>query len=160
MRRNLFAILAAACIGGLGVNPRPAVAGPQCFSTFGGTVTVLFNSKVTSTKPLSGRIFGALASCAGLDAWPVLGSAVRNAAKTQVTLAFRAMTVDNAICGAADFIAALSLPTLSGPLQLHNDRSGFSNTDTLTLVPCPTSPPPAASVRPATGVDVLGNSNQ
>ncbi len=134
-----------------------AFAGQQCFTAFGGTVTYAFNAKVTSKKALSGRIFGSLASCAGLTAWPIVGSAFTNASKTQITLAFRAMTVDAAACGAVDHIVTLSLPGLTGNLELHNDRNSVSNTSAITVADCPAAIPPAVVPRSVGGADVFGN---
>jgi len=115
-------------------------AAEVCFTTFGGATHVQLKGtanrlKAAGAKNVSGRIFGStLAPCAGLNQWPVVGTAVT--AGNQVILAFRAMTVDAAACGAVDEIVTLDATTLSGPLQLHNDRNDFSNTTTMVSAPC------------------------
>jgi hypothetical protein len=58
-----------------------------------------------------------------------------------------------------DYIVPLSGKPLSGTAQLHNDRTNFGNTTTMTLAPC-ASPLPAV-VGPGgssdAGADVQGN---
>jgi hypothetical protein len=137
-----------------------------CFSGFGGTVFYVFNAAgLTSVgrvvSPLAGRISGTpgtLAQCAGLSEWPIFGSAVVSGG--QVTLAFRAMTVDAAACGAVDNIANFNLFTGSGSLQIFNQRSGFSNTTTFTSISCANAPGASAEDAPSLGGDLtdpLGN---
>jgi len=109
--------------------------------------------KAPGTLSIGGRIFGALSPCAGLNQWPVIATKVTKG--TQVILAYRAMTVDAAACGAVDEIANLAAATLSGPLQLHNDRNNFSNTTTLVAAPC-ANPLAKAAAAPA-GKDTQGN---
>ncbi|HUY18355.1 MAG TPA: hypothetical protein VMV15_03935 [Candidatus Binataceae bacterium] len=131
----------------------------QCFSLFNGTVTLEVNSSVKATGPLNGREFGTgLASCAGLSAWPIIGSAFRSASG-DIVLAWRAMTVDTSSCGAVDFIVDLSGKPLSGTALLHNDRSDFSNSTTMTKVACPRPLPSAREFEsaPAQGLDLQGN---
>jgi hypothetical protein len=126
---------------------------------FGGDVTVEVNTTVTAAGAITGRIFGSgLTSCAGLTAWPIFGSSFKNVTGA-TEFAFRAMTVDSATCGAVDYIVPLSGKPLSGTAQLHNDRTNFGNTTTMTLAPC-ASPLPAV-VGPGggsdAGADVQGN---
>jgi hypothetical protein len=149
----IAAVVSVLCANG------SAFAAPQCFSVFGGTVTAEFNTPLTGNGLVNGRMFGALASCAGLTAWPLVGSSYKSATHATV-VAFRVFTVD-ASFGAVDWIA--SLTSLSGPAQLHNDRNNFSNSTTMTVTACPVPLPgirsdiseqPSAPV----GVDEVGNS--
>jgi len=70
--------------------------------------------------------------------------------------------VDAPGCGAVDLIVSLNRLTLSGQLQLHNDRNNFSNTSTLTPAPCVAVPLLANQAAPvASGQkDQAGNSAQ
>lgn len=116
-----------------------ADAAEVCFTAFGGSVHYQFKTstnrlKAVGTKPIAGRVFGALAACAGLTQWPITGTAISRS--SQIILGFRAMTVDAAACGAVDLIVDLDPATLSGPLQLHNDRNNGSNTSTLVPAAC------------------------
>ncbi len=120
-----------------------ATAAGTCFTAFGGSVHYQFAEPANSFKTpgiinVSGVTFGALSSCAGLTHWPLVGTAVSNG-KTTV-LAFRAMTVAATGCGAVDEIVSLNSTTLSGALQLHNDRNNFSNTTTLVQAACVSVP--------------------
>lgn len=117
----------------------PAAWAELCFTSFGGTVHLQFATtavalRAVGTQTFGGRVFGALAPCAGLREWPV--TATKDSKSGQIILAFRAMTVDAAGCGAVDEIVNLNPRTLSGPLQLHNDRNNFSNTSTLVPAAC------------------------
>lgn len=138
-----------------------------CFTAFNGKVHYQFSldGRLPSSDgafPLQGRVFGALISCAGLAQWPVMGTVVVDG--DQIVLAFRAMTVDAATCGAIDYIVHLDSATLSGPLQLYNNRKDFSNASTLTLAACAN---PSALINPSQrslrgngfngGVDPQGN---
>ncbi len=105
--------------------------------------------------PLQGRVFGALVSCAGLAQWPVMGTVVVDG--EQIVLAFRAMTVDAATCGAIDYIVHLDSATLSGPLQLYNNRKDFSNESTLAPATCTSPATTVGPVRRSIGVDSQGN---
>lgn len=160
---GLFVIMACSAVD--------ANAQQSCFTGFSGSVFYVFNvANLTSVgrvvSPLAGRVSGALAACAGLSEWPIFGSAILNVAGTQAILAFRVMTVDTTNCGAVDNIVVLNLLTGSGPLQLFNQRTVFSNTTTLTAISCALAPPdsggddftPAAASVLAPGVvDQLGN---
>src|SRR5215472_7330732 len=98
-----------------------AVASPQCFKPFSG-VYLMFNKPLTMTgTPQNGREFGALAGCAGLASWPIVGSS-HNSKKDGLVVAFRAFTVDATTCGAVDYIGTLKGTPLSGPFQLFNQR--------------------------------------
>ena len=142
------------------LSANPALA-ETCFSAFGGSVH--YNFPIASTKfttpgiySTPGVIFGSLSSCAGLLKWPLIGTVV--VTKTQAILAFRAMTVDASSCGAVDSIVNLSINPLSGPLQLHNDRTNFSNSTTFTVSTCTTPPVnDAAPFVPKSGRDAEGN---
>ncbi|HTS35636.1 MAG TPA: hypothetical protein VMH04_08195 [Candidatus Solibacter sp.] len=137
--------------------PGSAWAAPQCFSPFSG-VYIMFEQPVTSTLgAVHGRSWGALASCAGLSSWPLVGSAHYSKADGLV-VAFRVFTVDAATCGAIDYIGTLSGSTLSGPFQLFNQRTNFGNSGTWTEIPCPA--PPEEPIKPVAGVDVNGNSTK
>jgi hypothetical protein len=137
-----------------------ASAANQCFGLFGNTVTVEVNGSVTSSSALTGREFGALSSCAGLSAWPIIGSSFKSTSGA-IVFAFRSMTVDASGCGAVDSIVALKGSPLSGTLQLHNDRNNFSNTTTMIQKSCP-SPLPGIEEFEETpaGPDEQGNSPQ
>lgn len=104
--------------------------------------------------PLHGRVFGALVPCAKLTQWPVMGAVVVDG--DQIVLAFRAMTVDAATCGAVDHIVRLDPATLSGPLQLHNNRNDFSDVSALVSAACASPPDPDGSARHG-GADSQGN---
>jgi hypothetical protein len=134
--------------------PGLAMAKPQCFSPFSG-VYIRFEQPVTdSTVARNGRVFGSLASCAGLASWPVVGNSYRS--KTDgLVVAFRAFTVDANSCGAVDYVGTLKGKPLSGPFQLFNQRTNFGNSGTWTQVTCPT--PPEEGSKPPAGVDALGN---
>jgi hypothetical protein len=117
----------------------PLASAQTCFTAFGGSVHYQFaispaSMKQPGTKNVAGVVFGALAPCAGLTHWPVVGTVTSN--EKIVVLGYRAMTVDASGCGAVDQIASLNPGNLNGPLQLHNDRNNFSNTSTLTAGPC------------------------
>lgn len=128
----------------------------KCFTAFGGTVhyqfaTIATTLKATGTRTFGGRTFGDLASCAGLNQWPVTATVTKVPESTQIILAFRAMTVDAGSCGAVDYIVNLNSTNLSGPLELHNDRTNFSNTSTLVPAACikPLSTAAPAALGPA-----------
>jgi hypothetical protein len=130
-----------------------------CFTAFSGSIHYQFASsarafQATGTRNVAGVIFGALQPCAGLTHWPLVGTEVSD--QQTIVLGFRAMTVDAANCGAVDFIIPLSQNTLTGPLQLHNDRTNSSNTDTLIPAPCVSVPLQAAPA--AAEKDKFGNS--
>ena len=134
--RKLLLASAAASPIFLGAIPASAQA---CFTAFGGSTHFQFSLSAAALKApgirnVSGVVFGALAPCAGQTHWPVVGTVVAN--NRVVVLGYRAMTVDAAGCGAVDEIAVLNPNNLTGPLQLHNDRTNFSNTNTLTPAPC------------------------
>lgn len=135
----------------------PAASADTCFTVFGST-HVQFKETITAAgyHSLTGVIFGGLAPCAGLTHWPVVGAAYTESGS--IVVAYRAMTVDASGCGAVDNIANLNPTTLSGPLQLHNDRNNFSNTSTLTKSAC-AAPPPSGGTPPAHGAgkDSSGN---
>ncbi len=76
--------------------------------------------------------------------WPIIGTVSVGA--TQAILAFRSLTVDVATCGAVDNIVSLSLSTMSGTLQLHNDRNNFSNSSSISKTDC--TPAPAFDAAP------------
>ena|SRR5215469_2394392 len=154
--RSLWVALAIASLTLVGQSS--ALAKGQCFSVFSGAATVEFDSPVTSSKPLTGRIFGGgLSSCAGLSAWPVFGSSFKDASG-DIEVAFRAMTVDTTNCGAVDWIVTLSGNPLSGDGQFVNDRHDSGNTTTVTQVACP-KPLPAdkSGLQSHAGVDAQGN---
>lgn len=131
-----------------------------CFTGFDGTVHYQFSIKKhlpssDGAFPLQGRVFGALVSCAGLAQWPVMGTVVVDG--EQLILAFRAMTVDAATCGAIDYIVHLDSATLSGPLQLYNNRKDFSNESTLIPATCTSPATTVGPVQRSIGVDSQGN---
>ncbi len=139
----------------------PIAQATTCFSAFGGAIHYHFSIsslalKTPGTKTFSGQTFGALVPCAGLDQWPVTATA--NVKNGQIILGFRAMTVDAAGCGAVDYIVNLDPHTLSGPLELHNDRNNFSNTSTLAPAAC-VNPPSATALAPLSSIreDLQGN---
>jgi hypothetical protein len=119
-----------------------------CLSAFDGTVryqfTIEFEEHNATEIVLKGRTFGALASCAGLSEWPLIGTLLP-LGKTSSTLGWRAFTVDADNCGAVDFIVAFDNNTGTGSLQLHNDRNNFGNTSTVTEVACSTGPAQATA---------------
>ena len=128
-----------------------AASAQTCFTAFGGSVHYQFTASVANFKQrgirnVAGVVFGALSPCAGLTHWPLVGTEDSNG--REVVLGFRAITVDAAGCGAVDEIASLNPSTLDGPLQLHNDRNNFSNTNALTLASCVTAPLLAAEAAP------------
>jgi hypothetical protein len=136
-----------------------------CFTAFGGSIHFQFSPSVAAFKApgirsVAGVTFGALAPCAGLTHWPLVGTNVSD--REKIVLGFRAMTVDAADCGAVDVIASLRRSNLTGPLQLHNDRNNFSNTNTLTPAPCVAVPAFAASAAPvgAGQKDQTGNTGR
>ena len=149
IRQSIVVLVGAALLA-----PGLAVAAPQCFSPFGG-VYIRFEQPVTdSTVARNGRVWGSLASCAGLSSWPVVGSSYRS--KTDgLVVAFRAFTVDANSCGAIDWIGTLSGKPLSGRFQLFNQRTNFGNSGTWTQVACPK--PPENGAKTPVGVDALGN---
>jgi hypothetical protein len=164
LSRQMTLLTAAIAVLPILAGGRPASA-QSCFTAFGGSVHYQFTLspatlKAPGIRNLAGVVFGALAACAGQTHWPVVGTAVSNA--KVVVLGYRAMTVDAAGCGAVDEIAALNPSTLSGPFQLHNDRSNFSNTSTLTPAPCAAVPLLANQAAPvASGQkDQAGNTAQ
>jgi hypothetical protein len=135
-----------------------------CFTAFNGGNHFQFSqSRAAFTTPgqrvVNGVVFGsALFACAGLKRWPLIGAVQVDHAGS--VLAFRAFEVDAKSCGAVDFIVDLNSTTLSGPLQLHNDRNNFSSTSTLVEAACIT-PPAAAEAEgapeAAPGRDAVGN---
>jgi hypothetical protein len=141
----------------------PAEAASTCFNGFGGTIhynfavaPTTFATPGTFSTPVVE--FDKLSSCAGLKKWPIVGTVTVTA--TSVVLAFRALTVDAAGCGATDNIVGMSPRKLSGSLQLHNDRSDFSNTGTFVEASCVTPPPASADATAAPaaqGSDAQGN---
>jgi hypothetical protein len=141
-------------VGVLFLSPAVAQTGaPQCFQMFSG-VYIQFNKPVTTTiTAQNGRVWGSLASCAGLSSWPVVGSSHLSKVDGLV-LGFRAFTVDAANCGAVDFIATLSGNPLSGPFQLWNERKGGGNSGTMTQISCPLPPVEQPLLL---GVDIFGN---
>lgn len=131
-----------------------------CFTGFNGGVhyqlqTTVNQLKTPGTKLISGRIFGSLSPCAGLNEWPLIVSSIKKN-NSSLILAFRSMTVDTTGCGAVDNIVNLNPSTLSGPLQLHNDRNNFSNTTTLVSAPC-IEPSSVSTSQRNTTMDSFGN---
>jgi hypothetical protein len=161
-RRDLGRIAVAG-----GVLIGTAVAAPlaqaeTCFSGFGGTVKYNFApGPATFTTPgtysVPGVTFGALSPCAGLKKWPIVGTVT--VTTTSVVLAFRALTVSAASCGAVDNIVAMTPRKLSGLLQLHNDRTKGSNSTTFSQTACVAPPPdePYPNVSTQRGLDPQGN---
>jgi hypothetical protein len=151
--QSVIAILTAATLGAA-----PAMAAPAetCFTAFSGTVHYQFAAKSsaftgTGTHSIPGVVFGDLTSCAGLNRWGVVGTATGDG--TNTILGLRDETADASSCGAVDVTVSLSPTTLTGPLQLFNERTDFGNSDTLTKATCVTPP----SVPGHQGRDVLGN---
>jgi hypothetical protein len=111
-----------------------------CFTAFGRSTHFQFASSVPAFKAagirnVAGVMFGAgLIPCAGLTHWPLVGAEVSD--RQKIVLGFRAMTVAARRCGALDFIVPLSQATLTGPLQVHNDRFDTSNISTLAPAAC------------------------
>ena len=154
---KLRSISALACLAA-SIQFGTANAAQTCFTAFKGTVHYQFEGNIASEgdHPLNGVEFGALVACAGLQKWPLVGTAVNTS--TEVVLGWRGFTVDAKTCGAADYIASLSPKTLAGPLQLHNDRTNVSNSGRLVHAPCVTPPAGGATASTATnGKDVQGN---
>ena len=138
-------------------------AADLCFLTLGNGVEFQFKTTMTRLKAagekcLNGRVFGAnLADCAGLKQGPVTGTTFTPSTGL-ITMGFTAGTVDAAGCGAVDYIVTLDPHTLSGSLQLHNDRTNFSTTSTFAPVACapqPSADDPSSSIA---GEDAQGNS--
>lgn len=132
-------------------------AATTCFSAFGGSVQYQFVGKSTffstpGMHAIPGVVFGSLSSCAGLSFWGVVGTVV-NDGKTTV-LGLRDETADATNCGAVDVTVQLSQTTLSGPLQLYNERTNFGNTSTLAPAKCLPVPQHPVARR---GRDVMGN---
>ena len=157
-QKLMFSSVIAAVLAGT-----TTASAQTCFTAFGGTIHYQFASSVAAFKAIgirnvAGVTFGALSPCAGLTHWPLVGTEVSD--KEKIVLGFRAMTVDAPGCGAVDLIVSLSPRTLSGQLQLHNDRNNFSNTTTLTQAPCVPVPLLATRAAPVTGgqKDEAGNS--
>jgi hypothetical protein len=139
-----------------------ALAKQACFTAFGGTVNYQFDGSVTTLQatgyhPLTGVTFGALTSCAGLTHWAVMGSAYTES--TSIVMGWRSETVDANNCGAVDFIVNLDPATMTGSLQLYNERTGFGNSDTLTKAKCQTVPPAhrGGAIAPSGRRDMFGN---
>jgi hypothetical protein len=140
-------------VGAVGIAASIAVSQARaatCFSAFSGGVHYNFADPLTSfttpgTYSTPGVLFGSLSSCAGLAKWPIVGTVTVTA--TSVVLAFRALTVDAAGCGATDNIVSLTPKKLSGTLQLHNDRNNFSNSSAFANGVC-TTPPPEGGFAP------------
>jgi hypothetical protein len=125
------------------VSMQNAARADVCFTAFGGSIHHQFAGTIAAfraigTRNLAGVTFGTLSSCAGLTHWPLVGTEVANG--RSIILGFRAMTVDVTGCGAVDNIVALNPRSLSGPLQLHNDRNNFSNSSTLVPAACVVPP--------------------
>jgi hypothetical protein len=142
--------------------PWPASAkSKQCFAVFGGATTIEVNSPVTNSAALTGRIFGGLTSCAGLSAWPIVGSAFKSQSGA-IEFAFRVMTVDDSGCGAVDWIVPLSGGPLSGTAQFRNDHNDSTGSTTMTQVACPNPLPSTREfdASPMTGPDPEGNAAQ
>ncbi len=149
--RTIPAFVAAASIA------TPALTAQTCFTAFGGSVHYQFAAPVTAftargTRDIPGVLFGALSPCAGLSFWGVVGTATNDG--TTTVLGLRDETADATGCGAVDVTISLSPSTLSGPLQLYNERTNFGNTSTLQRARCET-PPATATLR--NGRDALGN---
>jgi hypothetical protein len=93
----------------------------------------------------------------GLTHWSLVGTEVSD--QSNIVLGFRAMTIGNSgnpNCGAVDFVASLSQSTLSGPMELYNERFAAGGSDTLTSASCAPVP---TSVEPVTKgqKDQIGN---
>jgi hypothetical protein len=143
------------------VSMQNAARADVCFTAFGGSIHYQFAGTTSAfraigTRNLAGVTFGSLVPCAGLTHWPLVGTEVANG--RSIILGFRAMTVDASSCGAVDFIVALNPTRLSGPLQLHNDRTNSSNSSTLVPAAC-VAPPAVAPLQPGEE-DVNGNTEQ
>jgi hypothetical protein len=158
---RFFRLMAAAGFTAAALGAAPlAQAGQTCFSGFSGTVHYNFaasSAKFTTpgTHSMPGIVFGSLASCAGLSEWPLVGTVTVTSSAT--ILAFRAMTVDASGCGAVDEIVSMPPSTLSGTLQLHNDRNNFSNSTAFSVSTCTAPPAAAAAAAAHPGPDAAGN---
>jgi hypothetical protein len=104
---------------------------------------------------LVGVTFNGLSACAGLTHWGVIGAAYTESGS--IVLGYRVESADAAGCGAPDFTATLDPVTLTGPYQLHNDRTNFSGSGTLTEASCISVPPAGARVTAPEGRDPYGN---
>src|SRR5215471_13364918 len=118
-----------------------AASADTCFTLFGGATNLQFKGAIRNLgyHPLVGVTFNGLSPCAGLSHWAVSGAAYSEAGS--IVLGYRVESADAANCGAVDFTATLDPATLSGPFQLHNDRTNFSNSGTLTKAGCVAVPP-------------------
>jgi hypothetical protein len=137
--RQYRKVLLAGVAGILGLIMSSFASAENCFTAFNGDVYYQFDIttaelKAKGTSTFGGRTFGKLVTCAGLNWWPITATKVRKGNK--IILAFRAMTVDSNNCGAVDHIVTLNPVTLSGPLELHNDRKNFGNSSTLVPAAC------------------------
>ena len=72
-------------------------------------------------------------------------------------MGYRAETADASECGAVDFTVDLDPSTMTGTLQLYNERTNFGNTDTLTKSKCATVPPRHVGGASRQGKDAFGN---
>lgn len=147
------ALAAALASGACG----PVWAAQTCFTAFNGTVHYQFAAKSTAfttkgTYAIPGVLFGALSNCAGLSFWGIVGTSTNDG--TTDVLGFRQETADATACGAVDVTVSLSPSTLTGTLQLYNERTNFGNTDTLKKAACVAPPARAAAVA---GRDPFGN---
>jgi hypothetical protein len=160
LKRSFRIVAASAAL--LGAAAAIPASAETCFTAFSGTNHFQFSqSRAAFTTPgqrvVNGVEFGsALFPCAGLKRWPLIGAVQVD--HSGAALTFRSMTVDANTCGAVDFIIDLNPTTLTGPLQLHNDRNNFSSTSTLVEAACVTPPPAEAEASEAApGQDVAGN---
>jgi len=142
--RTFAALIAASSL----IGAQDAAATQTCFTWNSGSTHLQFNSAFTGSglHALTGVEFGGLSPCAGLSHWPVFGTAFTKG--NTIVMGFRAETVDADGCGAVDYIVKLALSTMSGPLQLHNDRTDSSNKNRLVPASCtgvPAAVPPLAA---------------
>jgi len=131
--RAIAALIAASSL----LAAQEAAATQTCFTWGGGKVHLQFAGTLTAggLHPLTGVAFGpGLTNCAGLTHWGVYGSAFTKT--TGIVMGFRIASADAGACGAVDFTASLDPATMSGPLQLYNERAAYGSSDTLVAASC------------------------
>ena len=142
-----FALITSTC----------AASADTCFTLAGGGTNLQFKGSLRKLgyHALTGVTFNGLAACAGLTHWAVTGAAYTESGS--IVLGYRVGSADSASCGAPDFTAVLDPATLSGPYQIHNDRTNFSGSGTLTKASCVSVPPAGDRVTAPMGRDPFGN---
>ncbi len=83
---------------------------------------------------MTGRSYGALASCGANGNFPLTGSFVADSGNVVLGFLVSAVAVG---CGSIEVKVVIDPPSLTGTLELYNAKNLFSNSGPVTITSCP-----------------------